>query len=845
MIGRTLDHYRIVERIGAGGMGVVYRAVDERLKRDVAVKVLPAGALDDEQARRRFHQEALTLSKLNHPHIATIYDFYSQEGTDYLVMEYIKGPTLGELLQEGLLPELEVLRLGGQIVEALVEAHDHGIVHRDLKPSNIIVTVKGRIKVLDFGLAKLLEPIGEDAPTLERTEKGIARGTIPYMSPEQLLGEPVGPASDIYSAGAVLYEMATGRRPHAELQGPRLIDAILNKEPEVPSSLRPDIRKELEKTILKALRKDPSERIQNASELKNELERISLSLSHPTATPRPSLPKRWLVAFAALIAVTFFLLGVWDFRSAPNDEVAGMAADASPVIAVLPFMNLSGDPSIDHLGIGIAHSLITSLASIPTITIVSPSATLGYESERPDPDQIARDHGATFVVTRAVQRAGERLQVTANLVKPDHSIVWGGTSEGSLDDLFALQHSLAVSLSAVLQPSLPEAARVGLTTLPTENTAAFGDYTQAYAFLERPDVTGNVDRAIKLFEAAIDKDPDLAAAQAGLGEAYWAKYKRSSDVGFTEDARDATMEALRLDPEDARVRFTLAVIYEDTGRSEAAIDELYHSLELSSNNDDAHRLLAKILAAGGDLDAAIVEFENAIRIRPNFWGNHRALGMAFFRAGELDRAALAFTRVTELQPDAAAGFQALGAAYHVAGNVERAVEKYERAIEVGASPAVYSNLSTIHYRRGNFEAAVRQYERAIDLEPSPLRHRNLGDALKRLGQEEHARASFERAKQMAEERLEVNPKDADTMGALAVYEAKLEQSDTAKAHADAAVSLAPTDGHVLFYQAVVHALTGEPSNSLRYLSGGDREWLQPVRGRPGRRSRKLEKARGI
>ena len=260
---------------------------------------------------------------------------------------------------------------------------------------------------------------------------------------------------------------------------------------------------------------------------------------------------------------------------------------------------------------------------------MSPSATLGYENERPDPDQIARDHGASLVVTGAVQRAGERLQVTANLVKPDHSIVWGGTSEGSLDDLFALQRSLAESLFAVLQPSLPEAARVGLTTMPTENTAAFGDYTQAYAFLERPDVTGNVDRAIKLFEAAIDKDPDFAAAQAGLGEAYWAKYTRSNDTAFTENARDATMEALRLDPEDARVRYTLAVIYEDTGRIEAAIDELHRSLELSSNNDDAHRLLAEILAARGDLDAAVTEFENAIRIRPNFWGNHRALGMAF------------------------------------------------------------------------------------------------------------------------------------------------------------------------------------------------------------------------
>ncbi len=411
-------------------------------------------------------------------------------------MEYVPGATLSEMLDDGPLSGQDVARLGCQIAEALSEAHEQGVVHRDLKPGNVVVTRKKQAKVLDFGLAKLLEPLGEDAPTVEKTQAGIARGTLPYMSPEQLLGEPVGPRSDVYAAGALLYEMATGQRAFPEMQGTRLIDSILHKTPTPPTSLNPQISQDLERIILKALDREPSRRYQTAEALAEDLRLISLSASLPAPARSRNLPARpaRLLLVAALLAGAALAL-YW--RGAIRGLVTGGAESettASQIVAVLPFVNLSGDPSIEYVGVGIAHSLITSLSALPTLTLVSASATLAYRDSGTNASRVMKDLGATYVVTGSVQRAGERLLLTANLVRSDSSVAWGGESEGTLEDLFALQRQLAEGLGGALRPGLTEAERQSLETPPTRVPAAFGDYTQARTFLERPDVPGNLDR---------------------------------------------------------------------------------------------------------------------------------------------------------------------------------------------------------------------------------------------------------------------------------------------------------------------------------------------------------------
>ncbi|HYL10606.1 MAG TPA: protein kinase [Candidatus Acidoferrales bacterium] len=341
MIGQTLGHYRIVEQIGAGGMGVVYRAHDERLDRDVALKVLPLGALADESARRRFRKEALTLAKLSHPHIGVVHDFDTQDGADFLVMEYIPGNTLAERLAGGALPEKETIALGAQIASALEEAHDHGVVHRDLKPGNVMLTAKGQAKVLDFGLAKLLRHAGDANATMTRTEMESDAGTLPYMAPEQLLGNPADSRTDIHALGGVLYEMATGRRPFQERTAAALAGEILHKQPRKPRELNPQISAELEWVILKCLEKEPENRYQSAKELQVDLRRLGSSTSGAAAVTTASLSRaraplrRRTLALYAGLSVAAIGAAFWAWKTLTNrtSTAPGKAARIEQITA--------------------------------------------------------------------------------------------------------------------------------------------------------------------------------------------------------------------------------------------------------------------------------------------------------------------------------------------------------------------------------------------------------------------------------------------------------------------------------------------------------------------------------
>ncbi|MGA7648448.1 MAG: serine/threonine-protein kinase, partial [Terriglobales bacterium] len=290
IVGQVLGHYRVVEQIGAGGMGLVFRASDQQLERDVAIKVLPSGMLADEAARKRFRREALTLAKLNHPNIGMVYEFGSQEGLDFLVMEYVGGVAVDARLGSGPLSQKEVLRLGFQLADGLASAHEHGVIHRDLKPANMRLTQDNRLKILDFGLAQFVRQEVDMGVTASISETNQVVGTLPYMAPEQLRGEVTDERSDLWSAGVVLYELATGRRPFAFAQVPVLIDAILNKPPELPSTLNPKISPGLEMAILKCLDKDPERRYQSARELRVDLDRLTMPISQVPSATVPSAP---------------------------------------------------------------------------------------------------------------------------------------------------------------------------------------------------------------------------------------------------------------------------------------------------------------------------------------------------------------------------------------------------------------------------------------------------------------------------------------------------------------------------------------------------------------------------
>ncbi len=831
MIGRQLGRYRVIERLGAGGMGEVYRARDGDLGRDIAVKVLRPEVASDPDRILRFEQEARTASALNHPNIVTIYEVGRADEARYIAMELVRGQTLRALLGTRPLLTRRALDLAVQATEGLAKAHAAGIVHRDLKPENIMITDDGLVKILDFGLAKLAsskEGLDTEGETAGVSHPGLILGTAAYMSPEQADGRSVDYRSDQFACGAILYEMATGKSAFQRRSAVQTLAAIIEADPEPITVLNPDCPPAFRWIVERCLAKNPADRYASTLDLARELRNVRDRLAEASSPlsgvrPAPTAPawralSRPLLAVLALMLLTAAAAMVargWRGSSG----IVETSGPGEAVVAVPPLANLGGPKEDDYVAMGIAEVLTTSLARAPGLTLIAPSATRAYADGKRDIAKMARELGASLVVDGSLQRTGDRLRATVAIVQASSQrVLWSDAIEAAAGDVPSLQRRLAERVATALALTLSSEDKKRLGSVPTQSVLALADYAQARAFLERPDVKENVTRSITIFERALARDPRFALAHAGLGEAYWERYKATRDSAWTTKATESILEALRLDPDEPQVRIALAVAYQGSGRAEAAADELQRAIQLQPGGDDAHRLLGEVLAEQGQTEDALAELRRAIALRPNYWRNHSSLGNVYFRKGRYDEAIAAFLRVTELQPDNARGFQMLGTAHQAKGELDQALASYESAIRITPLASAYSNMGTIHYGAGLYEKAAQAYEKAIALDPtSPARHRNLGDAYRRLGQAEKARQGYARARELTLAMLSVNPKDARALGMVAVYEAKLGRFAEAIRHAAEAVALRPTDGEVLYRQAVVQALAGHFPEAIAAL----------------------------
>ena len=808
------DRYTIVEEVGAGGMGHVYKAIDRNIGKTVALKLVRPAAAGQGLARERFRRELALAQAVTHPNVCRVHDLGEVEGALYISMEFVEGQTLDDLIQSvGHLSAKQTVALGRQICAGLQAIHERGIVHRDLKPGNIMVDRSGRPILMDFGLAF-------HQGTDRLTGAGSVLGTLAYLSPEQARGRTTDHRSDLYGVGLILFEMLTGRHPPGDQSSVPLALRDADERCPAPSRLVSDVPATLDALVLRCLEREPERRFPSAADLETALGAAAAGLSSSSASaprhrsrplPLPRASKARSVTAAAACVLALATVWLWRTRTpAPPPP-----ASPRPIVAVLPLDNVSKDSADEYLGVGVADSLITHLAAMPTVTVVSRSATL---EQRGRPTRaVARDLGATYLVNGSVQRADRRLLVTLNLVRPDDSVAWGKEYEGTVDDPFAVHRQAAEGLSEALRLNLTREDRARLARAPTTDAEAFAIYSRARALVERPDVPGNVARAIETFQDAIRKDPKFALAHAGLGEAYWTEYQETKDQAAVNKARSEITEALRLDPEQPLTRFALARLYQGTGRPDEAIEELHRLLALQPGNDDAHRVLGDILLAKGRNEEALDELSKAVELRPDYWENHRILGRAYYQLGRYRDAVRSLKRVTELQPDNSRGFQMLGAAYDKMGNDDQALVYYHRAIELNPDARAYSNLGTLYYRQGKFAEAAQAYSEAARLEPSPAKHRNLGDLYARLGQATRAREQYQRAVDLSQSILGVNPKDAHTLGLLAVSEAKLGRHDAAARHAEEAVALAPLDAEVLYRKAVVAALAGRTGPAVTAL----------------------------
>jgi tetratricopeptide (TPR) repeat protein/tRNA A-37 threonylcarbamoyl transferase component Bud32 len=803
------DRYTLIEEIGAGGMGQVYKAIDGSLAKTVALKLVRTRSGPHEQTSERFRRELTLAQEVTHPNVCRVYDLGEIDGTLFISMEYVEGQSLDDLIQSvGTLSTKQTIALGRQICAGLEAIHARKIVHRDLKPANIMVDRAGHAILMDFGLA-----YGHGQERL--TGEGAILGTLAYLSPEQAVGLPTDARTDIYAIGLVLFEMLTGRRAPGDGGTAPLALRDPGERCPPPSRFAPEVPAEMNQIVLRCLERDPARRYASTAELDAALARLAASLSSGVSAGRVriSAPRGRLATAAATIVVTLALAGTigWFVSHRPRP------ASGHPVVAVLPLETVGGAAD-DHLGIGMADTLIAHLAGIPSLTVVSRVAPGVDGAGRGQVRRLAHALGADYVVSGSILRLDRRMHVTATLVRPDDSVAWGADYEGSVDDLFSLQRRLAEGVSAALAVSLTPADRARLARPPTNSLSALGAYSDAQSLLEHPEAPGNVARAIDGLRLAISRDPKFALAHAALGRAYWQQYLETKDPSWTRLATDSVTEALRLDPAEPGTRLALATIYAGTGRTDAAVDELHKVLERQPSNDDAHRQLGDILAGQSRWEEAIAELRTAVELRPKFGGNLSHLGLALIGNGRRPEAIAVYRRLAELQPDDPRVFQRIGTTYHEMGDLDQALENYRRALALGPVPKAYTNIGSIHFARGQLPEALAAFQKAAELEPrNPLAQRNLGDAYTRLGRREDAARAYQAAVGLCEDLLRVNPKDSRTLGRLAVYEAKLGRRTAADRHVSDAIALSPADGDVVYRKAVVEALSGRADAALTSL----------------------------
>jgi serine/threonine-protein kinase len=728
LVGQRLGHYRIVEKIGAGGMGEVYRAYDEHLDREVAIKVLLPGILADEHSRKQFHKEALTLSKLSHPNIATIHDFDTQQGVDFLVMEFILGTTLDEKLMGRPLAEKEVVRLGMQLVDGLAAAHEHGVVHRDLKPNNLRLSLDGWLKVLDFGLAKLRLPVTPSAVTESLSETGAVAGTVPYMAPEQLLGEEIDARADIYAAGLVLYEMSTGKRPFAGLPSTQLIGAIVRQFPTPPRQLNRRLSPELERIIGRCLEKAPDDRYQSARELAADLRRLQheSQTGHPfQPVPAPMLlpfrggPRTWLAALATIVTLAILVLMVplwrhWGLRQ--TGQLPRFQA-----LAVLPLVNLSGDPAREYFADGMTEELITQLGKITRARVISRQSVMQFKGSKITLADIAQKLKVDAVVEGSVLQAGNRVRVTARLVDAaEEKPVWTQEYDRDLRDVLSLQDEVTRAIADEIRMAISPQEQARLVRPRAINPEAYEAYLKGRFEWYKVSKQG-IENAERYFQLALEKDPSYALAYAGLADVWSMR----SDSGYAAPseivpkAKAAALKALQLDDTISEAHVSLANIEAEYEHDWPAAEQQFRrAIELNPSSANAHFMYADYLISLRHNQEWHTEVQQAMSLDPMSSFFRCFYGWHLVYLGRYDEAINVMQEVIAAQPNFSSAHMGLWGAYYKKRMEKDALEEALKFFEIlNDQPAV--TALTAGYRERGYREAMR---RAADVLAARAQH---------------------------------------------------------------------------------------------------------------------------
>jgi serine/threonine protein kinase/tetratricopeptide (TPR) repeat protein len=844
--GTRLGPYQIVELQGRGGMGEVYRARDVRLRRDVAIKILPSERAVDKGRLRRFETEARAASALNHPNIVTVHDVGDSDGLHYIVMEHVSGRQLRDLIVEGLSAD-QVASYAVQVVEGLVKAHEAGIIHRDLKPANIVVGPGGQIKILDFGLAKLLPQPTESEPAGSEdhaTAEGVLLGTLAYMSPEQARGGEVDARSDQFSFGAVLFEMITGRSAFRRASGVETLTAILRDQPAI-APLRPGLPEAYAAVVARCLEKDPARRFPTTPDLLSALREAaqqgtssrgpsrdatgptaSLEADYPPPGERRSGPPsrerstvadlaarfrrpKWVAATAAVGAL--ILLAMWRLDSPPEPPVA----EPDSVVAVLPFENRTGDDQLGYLGTGLAAGVISELSSLPGVNVVGRSRAWRAHEELKSATELAETLRANVLVEGSVEQVGDVILVGVSLVEGSSGgQLWAGSFRQPRHGMHALQQEIVRSLSRLLSLSLSREERRRL--------AKGGPAARAFDLdlqgLERLEDLSNPRHSVfaaDLFEQAIAIQDDVAVFHAALSNAL----SQQRIEGFTVDADKCTREArraLELDPGLADGHYALARALRGSGRYAESIAELRPVLAHHPKPDEAFRELGHGYLKAGDVEAAGECFRTAVSVGNDNWYNWDALGKFQAENGDAKSALESLERALELAPASAHWpLVNLAAVKLMLGDYQGAIADFEAMGSTTSDFRLLSNMASAYFFEDRLDRAVELYRRAVAMMPgNHVVRRNLGDALMALGDTEAAGSEFRTALRLAERELQTKPNNNDLLAVRALYAAKTGSCDLAVGYAESTRPLLTATWQNHLHLAMAFALCERPADAL-------------------------------
>jgi tetratricopeptide (TPR) repeat protein len=840
MTDQIVSHYRIHEKLGAGGMGVVYKAEDMRLGRMVALKFLPEGATRDPRALERFKREARTASALDHPNICTIYEIDEENGHPFIAMQLLEGQTLGARIGDQPVPLALLLDWALQITDALQAAHAKGIMHRDIKPANVFITERGQAKILDFGLAKLTATeIGSSSDatlssTGPLTHTGAAIGTVAYMSPEQARGEPLDARTDLFSFGVLLYEMATGKQAFSGPTWAVTVHAILGQSPMSLNESMPGLPQRLQEIIDKCLLKNRDLRYQTATEIHKALLQLKKDFEagkklKSTQTAATWTPKRKLqVGIAAVVVVLLVAAGIWGPRLLRRMAASGTRVLQPAVlvperksIAVLPLAAVAGDPKLTAFGKGLLEDVAAKLSQLSATHDVEviPARTLEDKNVSTLAD-AKKEFGVNMGLTLSLEQAGDLVRAAYSVTdaKSGKNLA-GAEINAPVSDLFTIEDQVANGVAAALQITLRSEEKQALGARSTNLPEAYQYYVQGRGYLQDPRKPENLTSAQIVFKQALKIDPNYGQAEAGLGEAFWMQYQFGKQKQAIPPAQQACTKAVDLGNAGAEGHICLGLLENGTGKYEQAAEQFQHAVQLEPANDRAYINLADAYQHLNQLDKAEDTFKRAIAVRPQYWRVYSLLGVFYLNQAQYDKAEAMFKHATELDPEGYLAFNNLGAALLYQGKNDEATKAFEKSITIRPNGMAYANVATAQFRLRLFQDSARSFKEALKFDSTDYHTwAELGEAYYFGGDTASATEPLRKAIELAEQQLKVNPRDAGVLGDLANYYSVLGDRKQSLNYLDRSLQLGQGDKELLFNAAEVYNQLRESGVSLEWLS---------------------------